>query len=122
MQKDVFLSATASCQFTNILVDVKWNSPRISMIERTQWDCVSAQLLFHDVSRDFFFTALELSTLKSWFVRSANSSNCTVTDCGSHVKRVLTLSDVLTLTLAFFLVFFGHGGMLRARGSPADLP
>ena len=48
--------------------------------------------------------------------RTAQSTNC-----GSHVKRVLTLSDVLTLTLAFSL-FFGHGEMLRVRESLADLP
>ena len=55
----------------------------------------------------FIFTALELSALKPWLVRIASESDCTVTDCGSHVKRVLPLSDVLTLTLAFSFFFFG---------------
>ena len=46
------------------------------------------------------------------------------TDCGFHVKRVLTRSDGTDLDTGFFLVFFlvGHGGMLRVRGSRADLP
>ena len=78
----------------------------------------------HYVSYDFIFTALELSALKPWWVRLASESDCTVTDCGSHVKRVLTLSDVLTLRLAFSF-FFGHGGMLdlpsASRTCPADV-
>ena len=36
---------------------------------------------------------MELSTLKPCLVRPAKESDCTVTDCGSHVKRVLTWSD-----------------------------
>ena len=31
--------------------------------------------------------------MKPWLVRPAKESDCTVTDCGSHVKRVLTRSD-----------------------------
>merc|ERR1712136_512705 len=30
---------------------------------------------------------------KPWLIRPAKESDCTVTDCGSHVKRVLTRSD-----------------------------
>ena len=44
----------------------------------------------HDVSYDFMFTALELSALNSWLVRTAKELDCTVTDCCSHAKRVLT--------------------------------
>ena len=47
----------------------------------------------HDVSDDFLFTALELSALNLWLVRLAKELDCTVTDCVSHVKRVLTLRD-----------------------------
>jgi hypothetical protein len=47
----------------------------------------------HDVSYDSLFTALELSALKPWLIRPTKESDCTVTDCGSHVKRVLTRSD-----------------------------
>ena len=47
----------------------------------------------HDVSYDSLFTALELSALKPWLVRPAKESDCTVSDCGSHVKRVSTRSD-----------------------------
>merc|ERR1712012_1109683 len=47
----------------------------------------------HDVSYDSLFTAMELSALKPWLVRPTKESDCTVTDCGSHVKRVLTRSD-----------------------------
>ena len=43
-------------------------------------------------------------------VRPAKESDCTVTDCGSHVKRVLTLSDALILTLAFSSFFLGTAG------------
>ena len=68
-----------------------------------------------DVSHDFIFTALELSALKKWFVRPANESDYTVTDYGSHVKRVLT-------SFLLFPFFFGHGGMLRVNGSLADVP
>ena len=37
--------------------------------------------------------ALELSALKTWLARYVKESDCTVTDCGSHMKRVLTRSD-----------------------------
>ena len=74
-----------------------------------------------DVYYDFIFTALELSALKPWLVRPANESDCTVTDCGSHVKRVLTRSDCTDLDTGLF-VFLGRGGMLRVRGSHEDLP
>ena len=37
------------------------------------------------------FTALELSVFKPWSVRPAQVSDCTVTVCGSHVKRVIKL-------------------------------
>ena len=43
---------------------------------------------FHDVVYRFLFTAPELSTLKTWVVRSAK--DCKVTDDGPHVKRVVT--------------------------------
>ena len=33
---------------------------------------------------------MELSAFTPWLVRPANVSDCTVTVCGSHVKRVLT--------------------------------
>ena len=49
-----------------------------------------------------FSTALELSALNSCLVSTAKESNCTVTDCGSHVKRVFRpLAVLLTLLLAF---------------------
>ena len=75
-----------------------------------------------DVSHDFIFTALELSALKPWFVRPASESDCTVTDCGSHVKRVLTRSEGTGLVKGFFLFWErAHGWMLSVRGSSADL-
>ena len=45
--------------------------------------------VIHDVSYDSLFTALELSAFESWLVRPGKESNCKVTDCGSHVQRVL---------------------------------
>ena len=65
-----------------------------------------------DVSYDFIFTALELSALKPWLVRPANESDCTVTDCGSHVKRVLTRSDGTDLGIdtGLFPCFLGTAG------------
>ena len=86
-------------------------------------DLCSAAIL--DLSYDFVFAALELSALKPWLVRPANKSDCTVTDCGSHVKRGLTRSDGTDVDTGFLPVFFGeeeHGEMLRVRRSPADLP
>ena len=47
----------------------------------------------HDVSYDSLSTALELSALKTWLARCVKESDCTVTDCGSDVKRVSTRSD-----------------------------
>ena len=75
---------------------------------------------FHDVSYDSLFAALELSALKPWLVRPAKGSDCTVTVCGSHVKRVSTRSDCTDLDAGLFL--FWHGEMLRVRRSLADLP
>ena len=48
---------------------------------------------------------MELSALKLWLVRPANVSDCTVTVCGSYVKRVLTRSDGTDLAAGFFLDF-----------------
>ena len=59
-----------------------------------------------DVSLDSLFTALELSALKTWLVRLANVSDCTVNVCGSHVKRVSIRSNCTDLDAAFFLDFF----------------
>ena len=67
-----------------------------------------------DVSYDFLFTALELSALNPWLVRTVKELDCTVTDCGSHVKRVLTRSDPLILTLAFS--FFWEGARRDVEG------
>ena len=67
----------------------------------------------HDVSYDSLFTALEMSALKPWLVRPAKESHCTVTVCGSHVKRVSTRGDCTDLDAGLFL--FGHGEMLRVR-------
>ena len=59
---------------------------------------------------------MELSALKPWLVRPANVSDCTVTVCGSHVKRVLTRSDGTDLDAGFFLFFLGwEGGGGTAR-------
>ena len=68
-----------------------------------RWDLASAQLLF------MMFLTILSSLHWSWArwnrVRSGLPVNrtATSTNCGSHVKRVLTLSDVLTLMLAFSL-------------------
>ena len=59
--------------------------------------------------------------MKPLFIRLASGSDYTVTVCGSHVKRVSTRSDSTDLDAGFFLDFFGHGEMLRVRGSPAVL-
>ena len=40
---------------------------------------------------------MELCALSPWLVRPANVSDCTVTVCGSHVKRVSTRSDCTDL-------------------------
>ena len=40
--------------------------------------------------------------MKAWLVRPANESDCAATDCGSHVKRVLTRSDGTDLDTGFF--------------------
>ena len=40
---------------------------------------------------------MEVSALRPWLVRPASDLDCTVTVCGSHVKRVLML--------AFSLIF-----------------
>ena len=45
----------------------------------------------HDVSYDSLFTPLWV--LKPWLVRPARESDCKVTKCGSHVKRVVTWGD-----------------------------
>ena len=47
----------------------------------------------HDVSYDSAFTASESSASKPWLVRPVKGSDCKVTDCGSHVQRVLTRID-----------------------------
>ena len=53
-----------------------------------QWGLsLRSQLLFV-MSLSTLFTALELSVFKSWSVRPAQESDCTVTVYSSHVKRV----------------------------------
>ena len=46
-----------------------------------------------DVSNDFLCTALELTTLRPWLLRSARESDCKVSSCDSNVKRAVTRSD-----------------------------
>ena len=62
-----------------------------------------------------FVHCMELSALKPWLVTPAHVSDCTVTVCGSHVKRVLTWSDCRDLDADFFRAFFGHGEMLGVK-------
>ena len=82
----------------------------------TELDLCSAAIMM--ISFNFIFTALELSVLKPWLVRPPNESDRTV-----NVKRVLTKCDSTDPDARLFpCFFFGHGGMLRVRGSPADLP
>ena len=61
-------------------------------------DLCSCPSAVHDVSHDSLVTALELRALETWSVRPAKVPDCNVTNCGSHVKRVVTrdawLSDV----------------------------
>jgi len=45
-----------------------------------------------DVSYDSLFVALELTTLKPWLIRDVDQSNLKITDCGSHVERVVQRS------------------------------
>ena len=49
-----------------------------------------------DVSYDFPFTALKLSALKPYLVRLARESDSKVTECGSHVKRVVNTEQLHT--------------------------
>ena len=71
---------------------------------------VSAPLL------DSLLTALSLSSLKTWSVRS------TVTVCGSHVKRVLTWSDCTDFDTGLFLAHFLLGLFTLYFQPPLSLP
>ena len=46
---------------------------------------------WRSVSFNSPFSALELRALETWLARPAKESGCTVTVCGSHVKRVVKL-------------------------------
>ena len=52
--------------------------------------CSLRSAAIHDVFYNSLFTASELSTLKTWLVRSAKESVCKVIDDGPFVKRVVT--------------------------------
>ena len=69
---------------------VKNALPREACCDRASVCVFLFSAAIHDVSYDSLFTAPELSTLKTWLVRSAKESDCKVTDGGSHVKRVVT--------------------------------
>ena len=47
----------------------------------------------HDVSYDSHFTGLELSAVQSLMVRPVSESVYKVTDCGSHVKHVVSRDE-----------------------------
>ena len=44
----------------------------------------------------------------TWMVRPANDSDCTITDCGSHVKRVLTRRFFVLSRLSLCTLFCLH--------------
>ena len=75
--------------------------------------------LFIFVSYDSPFTASEFSALKLWLPRNASELDCTVTVCGSYVKRVSTRRDCSDLDAGFF-PFFGGARRDVATESPAD--
>ena len=77
---------------------------------------------FHDVSHDFCLHCIGAERVKTVLVRPASESDCIVTDCGSHVKRVLTLSEKLTLTLAFSLFFFWARRGVEGEGKSCRPP
>ena len=55
-----------------------------------------------DVSYDFLCTALELTALRPWLVRSARESDCKVSGCDSNVKRAVTRSDARVSSVCSF--------------------
>ena len=82
----------------SVLIVLTTKSAKMLVVEPPATEGLGlCSVAIHDVSHDSLFTNCGL-------VRLAKESNCTETDCGSHVKRVLTLSDVLILTLAFFFL------------------
>ena len=104
-----------------VLFDLTTNSAKKLVVEPPATVGLGlCSVAIHDVSYDSLFAALEMSALKPWLVRPAKESDCTVTVCGSHVKRVSTRSDCTDLDAGLF--FFGHGEMLRVRRSLADFP
>ena len=61
----------------------------LTILSSLRWSCAVGPAC-ESVSHDSLFTASELSTLKTWLVRSAKEPDCKVTDCGFHVKCAVT--------------------------------
>ena len=71
------------------------------------------------------FSSLSLSgRVDTWLVRPANESDCTATDCGSHVKRVLTRRFSLSCERVFrtltTMLVAGFLNEARQPGTHAD--
>ena len=71
------------------------------------------------------FSSLCLSVrVDTWLVRPANESDCTRTDCGSHVKRVLTRRFFLSCQRVFrtltTMLVAGFLNEARQPGTRAD--
>ena len=63
-----------------------------------QWSLCSADFMMSWT----ISSSLSLSDrVETWLVRLAYESDCTVTDCGSHVKRVLTRRFFLSCQRVF---------------------
>ena len=76
---------------TSVLTDLMTKSVKKLMVEPSATVGLGlCSYATHDVFYDSLFTPFELSTLQPWLVRLAKESDCTVTDCGSHVKLVVT--------------------------------
>ena len=65
------------------------------------------------------FSSLCLSgRVGTWLVRPANESDCTITDCGSHVKRVLTRRFFLSCERVFRTLTILVAGFLNEAWQP----
>ena len=65
----------------------------LTILSSLRWSCAVGPAC-ESVSHDSLFTASELSTLKTWLVRSAKEPDCKVTDRGFHVKCAVTRGRV----------------------------
>ena len=88
----------------NLRVETGWsNLPKSRLRSNCLW--LPREACF-DLARWFRIGAKRVATV---LVRPASVLNCTVTDCGSHVKLVLVLSDCADFDACFFLVFWEEG-------------